>query len=152
MDSTNPLQAPGDKLLARSDNSRMTTPPTREEFEARIAAAEARADARFIAFEKSVGDAMGEIRTELVTVKTRLEALQGIKATTIGTGIAVGAALIGALALGGAMFDSGRDTANLAAEAQRGVDAAIAETAKQQAEMRQLLDTAIQNMDNASPK
>lgn len=117
-----------------SDNERMSAIPSREELIARIEANEARSDARFLAFEQRVGEALngfrteaGEIRAELRVIETKLDGLKGIKATTIATGIGVAGVLLAALAFGGSMFDSGRDTAKMAADAQAQANAALIE-------------------------
>ncbi|WP_345245315.1 hypothetical protein [Pigmentiphaga soli] len=103
--------------------------PTREEFEARIAASEARADARFIAFEKTIGDAVAGIRHENTELRGDIKAFQAqiagefqnvhgefrrlgsIKTTVWGATAVIVGSIFAALALMVSSFDSGRDTA-----------------------------------------
>jgi len=102
-----------------NDNAYMNT-PTREEFEARMAAAEARADARFIAFEKTIADAVGSLRLDISEVAGEIKAanvemahLKNFKANIWGSAATVIGALLALASIAVAMFESGRNTAAL---------------------------------------
>lgn len=113
------------------DNDRMNT-PTREEFEARIAASEARSDARFIAFEKRVDESMHRIELELAPLKNIKISIWSAAATIIATFIAVFAVYVSA-------FDSGRDTAQMSTEARAIAAQAQQETASALTQIRQIV-------------
>lgn len=81
---------------------------TREEIAANIAASEARTDAKF---ERVMG------RLDLIEKST-----SGLRATMIGTGIAIAAVLISVMAYGGQMFGIGLDSQSIAEKAATGVE------------------------------
>lgn len=105
--------------------------PTREEFEARIAASEARSDARFIAFEKRVDESMHRIELELAPLKNIKISIWGAAATIIATFVAVFAIYVSA-------FDSGRETSKMAADAQAIAARAQQETVAALTQIRQI--------------
>ena len=81
--------------------------PTDDTTELRIQLAEARSEAK-------LAQALGEIRTEMrsgfAAINARLDSLSGIKATVIGTGIAVVAVIIALMTYGQTWFGIGVST------------------------------------------
>lgn len=122
-----------------SSKDTMTT-PSREEIEARLAAADARADAKFLGFEKTIGDALHGIRADLQNSRHSTEttasetlrlltAMQGeikllhndvahagkLRSAIWGSAAVIIATIVATVALAFTAFDSGRDTAALKA-------------------------------------
>lgn len=107
------------------------THPTREEIDAKLQAVEARMDTR-------VAEVVGEIKTlvtklderdrlyqnQFTAINTKLDSVSNLKWTIVGTGIGVVGLTYAAMAVVGAGFDSGRETAQLMAAAEKSSQAA----------------------------
>jgi len=111
--------------------------PSREEIDAKLQAVEARMDARVAEVTGKIDSLMVKLdsrdtlyQTQFSHMNQKLEALAGLRTVIITTGLATGLGVVGlVLAMMTGMvstFDSGRETAQLAASAEKSANAAEA--------------------------
>jgi len=129
-----PADAP-DEASARANYSDQMNHPSREEIDAKLQAIEARMDARAAETAGKIDSLIVRIderdklyQAQFATMGEQLRDLRGLKSTFITTTIATGGVVVGlvfaAMALAGASFDSGRETAQLTAAAEKSSSAA----------------------------
>lgn len=120
------------KSRARPHNSNMIEPLTRPELDAKLETIEARMDGRLARIEDRFA-AMDETMRDIKTmVHNQRKTIWGAAATTI-------ALVLAAMALFVSSFDSGRDTAKTAADAQAIAAQAQQETAAALTQIRQIV-------------
>lgn len=113
--------APG---VRQSDNGRMTDSLTRRELDANLATIEARMDGRLARIE----DRFSSIDRRLEGIESSLREQKNTAWKAAGATIAITiATIIAAAALSFSAFDSGRETATMAAEARQETAAALSE-------------------------
>lgn len=131
-----------------SDNDGMEYVP-RPELDSKLQTIEVKMDGRFARIE----DRFNSIDATLTSMARTLESQKNVAwkaaAATIAAMIAT---IIAVAALGFSAFDSGRDTANLAASTQTRVNEVMARTEQQQQETQKLLQDAIKAISQSSQK
>lgn len=137
---------------AQANYAEQMNHPSREEIDAKLEAIEARMDARAAETAGKIDSLIVKMderdklyHTQFVAIGEQLRDLRGLKSTVITSTIATGGVVVGlvyaALALAGASFDSGRETAQLTAAAEKSSAAAqqAANAANQAAGMARLI-------------
>lgn len=132
--SNRPPDAPL-KSGAQANYADQMNHPSREEIDAKLEAIEARMDARAAETAGKIDSLIVKMderdklyHSQFVAIGEQLRDLRGLKSTVITSTIATGGVVVGlvyaALALAGASFDSGRETAQLTAAAEKSSTAA----------------------------
>lgn len=105
--------------------------PTREEIDSKLEAIEARLETRVTEVSGKIDTLMTKLderdrlyQNQFTTINSKLDAVSNLKNTVIGTGVGVVGLTFAAMAVVGAGFDSGRETAQLTASAERSAAAA----------------------------
>lgn len=143
---------PPESVDAVTKDSQLTA-PTRDEMDSKLAAVEARMDARVVRIQSLVESVAKDLERSILQSQESANHYRSLKIVTITTAFASVVGIVGLVAaIFGSMvasFDSGRDTSAVAAAARQHVEEMSAANNRMQAETQQLLQDAIRVMNQS---